>query len=293
MDAILVYNDSAGSGDHSSDELIALLASSGWQAQLISSDDERMEDILKEANGPVIVAGGDGTVAKTVVALRGRAVPIAILPIGGSNNIARAFGLTARLENLIAGLSEAPIAALDIGVAEGDWGSTSFVEAAGSGALTDALCNMEGHASSTQEKLAMGRDALADQLAGAEAYDYILCIDGRESKDAFLMLEVLNIPAIGPRLRLAPDADPGDGLLHAVTLSIEQRGEFLIWLKEPEGPPPVSRVSGREIRILEGPDKIRLDDPKSTVERCRKPVRLYLRPNPAPMLIPNVREETT
>ena len=41
--------------------------------------------------------------AKVVIALRERSVPIIILPTGGSNNIARAFGITASLKSWLPG----------------------------------------------------------------------------------------------------------------------------------------------------------------------------------------------
>lgn len=286
MTGLLIYNSSAGDEDHSGEELADLLGSCGWPVRLLSSDDDNLEEVLREADVPVFVAGGDGTVAKVVIALRERSVPIAILPTGGSNNIARAFGITASLEELAAGLTNAQPGAFDIALAEGRWGTKFFVEAAGLGALTDALCGLDGNPGRTEEKLAMGRAALRRQLCNAKAHEYVLELDGRATHEMLLMFEVLNIPGIGPRLELAPDAAPGDGLLHAVSLSKEQRPAFLQWLDRLEGPPPVTVRACREVRIEGGPERVRLDDPKRTTERKGTPVRFSLHPCPATILIP-------
>ena len=42
--------------------------------------------------------------------------------------------------------------------------------------------------------------------------------------------EIMNIASIGPRLLLAPAADPGDGLLDLVSLEPEARADMLAWL---------------------------------------------------------------
>ncbi|KZX89147.1 hypothetical protein A3726_11950 [Erythrobacter sp. HI0037] len=286
MTGLLIYNSSAGDEDHSGEDLAGLLISWGWPVQLVSSDDDNLEDALRETESPVFVAGGDGTVAKVVIALRSRSVPIAILPTGGSNNIARAFGIIGSLRELAAGLTNARSAPFDIALAEGCWGTRLFVEAAGLGAFTDALCNLDGNADSTKEKLAMGRAALRKQLDDAEACTYALELDGAQTRETLLMLEVLNIPSIGPRLELAPDAAPGDGLLHAVSLSQEQRPAFIHWLDRLDGPPPVTVRACREMRIESGPERIRLDDPKRTTERNGAPVRFSLHPRPATILVP-------
>lgn len=286
MTRLLIYNSSAGDEDHSGEDLADLLRSCGWPVRLLSNDDDDLEEVLRKAEAPVFVAGGDGTVAKVVIALRERSVPIIILPTGGSNNIARAFGITASLEDLAAGLANAQPSAFDIALAEGRWGTKFFVEAAGLGALTEALCGLDGSPDSTEEKLAMGRAALRRQLRDAEPRAYELELDGVATREMLLMLEVLNIPGIGPRLELAPDAAPGDGLLHAVSLSKEQRPAFLHWLDRLEGPPPVTVRACREVRIEGGPERVRLDDPKRTTERGGAPVWFSLHPCPATILIP-------
>lgn len=292
MTATLVYNLSAGYENRSLEELMRLASLFVWKPRPVSSDDDQLEEVLAEAGDCVVVAGGDGTVAKVALALRGKAVPIAILPTGGSNNIARFLDLTASPEKIAAGLGDSRTVPLDIGLAEGAWGSARFVEAAGLGALTEALCGEHGDAGNTEEKLAVGRAALRDTLMREEACNYRFAIDGQEVRERLALLEVLNIASIGPQLELAPEAHPGDSLLHVVSLSPEERPRFLRWLDKPAGAAPVTVRPAREVRIEAAPDRVRIDDPKRTRSREGKPVRLTLDRARAEILVPAAKEQT-
>ena len=62
-----------------------------------------------------------GKVAKHLI---DKHLPIAVLPMGTANNIAKTLGLSDRpLEQLIAGWSAAPRVNFDVGVASGPWNS--------------------------------------------------------------------------------------------------------------------------------------------------------------------------
>jgi diacylglycerol kinase family enzyme len=62
----------------------------------------------------------------------GRDVPVAVLPTGTANNIARSLGLLKRpFEELVDGWREARRVRLDVGIASGPWGQRYFVEGLG------------------------------------------------------------------------------------------------------------------------------------------------------------------
>jgi diacylglycerol kinase family enzyme len=46
-------------------------------------------------------AGGDGTAANAARTVAGRAIPLAVLPLGTANNIARSLGYVGSIEELI------------------------------------------------------------------------------------------------------------------------------------------------------------------------------------------------
>jgi hypothetical protein len=69
-----------------------------------------------------VVVGRDGTVGRLVRGLKDRSIPIAILPTGTANNIARSLGIVGDPKDILAGIARAPIKSLDVGVAKGPWG---------------------------------------------------------------------------------------------------------------------------------------------------------------------------
>lgn len=286
MRVLLVHSSSAGVETVPAAELIALLRDNGFAPDRVVSMDDDFDRETLRGTDLIVVAGGDGTVARTVALLPEPEVPVAILPTGGSNNIARALGVEGDLETLAAGLADGRYAPLDVGAVEGDWGCSSFVEAVGFGALTESLCNIDREPQSAGDKLAIGRAAFRDSIGSAEAADYEFTIDGERFRETLLMLEVLNIAAIGPWLRLAPKAGPGDGLLHAAGLAPADRDKFVQWLDHMEGAPPLTIRTGRDIRLLDGPARVRPDDPKRVRDRHGQPVRIGLRPQQARILVP-------
>src|SRR5690606_10237534 len=42
----------------------------------------------------------------------------------------------------------------------------------------------------------------------------------------YLLVEIMNIKSVGPHLKLAPNADPGDGFFDVVLLSEGEKGHF-------------------------------------------------------------------
>lgn len=193
MSVLLIYNSSAGTGEVSRDHLLSLLRSSGFDPEAISSDDELLPRALEARHELLVAAGGDGTVARVLTQLADRSTRIAILPTGGSNNIACALGIEGDLEELVTTLRDAPAAELDIGVAEGVWGRECFVESAGLGTLTAALLSAEGQAKDSEDKLLSGREALAEAVAAADPTHYQFELDGHMMEEELLMLEVLNM----------------------------------------------------------------------------------------------------
>ena len=90
------------------------------------------------------MAGGDGTVAGVTRRMVGRGVPVAILPSGTANNIARSLGLLKRpFEELVRGWRDARRVKLDVGIAYGPWGQRYFVEGLGAGLFAELLVRSE------------------------------------------------------------------------------------------------------------------------------------------------------
>jgi diacylglycerol kinase family enzyme len=97
---ILVYNPRAGGRDRRAEveALARRAASRGVALRPVSTEraghaTELVRAALAHAPDLIVVCGGDGTVAEAAAGLAGSEVPLAVLPAGTTNVIAREFGL--------------------------------------------------------------------------------------------------------------------------------------------------------------------------------------------------------
>lgn len=300
MRALLIHHADAGGGEHGQETLLAGLAAERIGATVLDVDPAAIRAALPDERlDLVVVAGGDGTTALVIataaelLAAGERVPPLALLPIGGLNNIACAFGIEDTVEQIASGWQQGHCVSMDVGLAHGRWGRHCFVEAAGFGALSDGLSNVTSSPDEAAEKKAVGRAAFRDALAKAGPSDAELWLDGERVARSLLMLEVLNLPRIGPRLELAPRADPADGRLDVLMVGPEERAAMLDWLDGDCGAPcPVQTRNVGEIRIDGGFTKCRLDDPKRERETGSTAVTLSTMPGRVTLLLPRPQTET-
>lgn len=233
----------------SSAELEARLIGAGYAARHVPT--ETLEDLDRALADPgdlVVVAGGDGTVRATVARLAGRGIPLAILPMGTANNIGGALGLMGNPTELLGGLAEPQRKTYDLGWVRGPWGEDFFLEAAGWGLFAATMAVYDPEAGKSPFR---ALTAFVQALSSFQPQPLRVAIDGEELDEPVLLLEVMNTPALGPRLRLAPEASPCDGWLDAVLI----------------------REDGRVglTRYLTGLLQNRLEElPNVTVHRCKR-----------------------
>lgn len=268
--ATLVHNPTAGQREAGKD-LVAELERAGYAVTYRSKKSKDIESQLADPGDLVVVAGGDGTVAKVAIALAGRGVPLAILPVGTANNIARSLGLVGGTSHIIHGLHAAVRKRLDVGVARGPWGERLFVEAAGVGLFARALAVLEHQDARPVAELAKDEPSfesavrlLRHLLADYDPREWRITLDGRDLSGRYLLLEAMNIRLIGPHLHLAPDADPGDGLFDVVVASEDQRRGLLDYLGhrlEREATLPALTVHrGSRLEVVWTEPEIHFDD---------------------------------
>lgn len=290
---LLVFNEKAGDGDLPPQELVRKVERAGRAVRLCASEPKAVRAGLDDQPAAVVAAGGDGTVAMVVAQASSKNVPVAPIPLGGLNNIAGAFGLEGDVDAVVAGWARARHARLDCGVVTGDWGRSSFVEAVGFGALTSALDDVGGGPATAGEKLAIGRAAFRRSLAEAQPREVTIVLDGASERLSALGVEAMNLPAIGPRLRLAPHANPSDGLLDVVVVTCDDRSGMIAWMDAGCcGPLPVRSRRAREIEVV-GFDKVRVDDPRRGRDTRNVPVRITLAGSVTLMLPEEALEERT
>ncbi|HEX3235077.1 MAG TPA: diacylglycerol kinase family protein [Gemmatimonadales bacterium] len=233
MHVTLLHNPSAGEGEYSRHKLVRALVAAGHAVTYQSTKEKDYARALTDPGDVVLVAGGDGTVRKAAGALLGRDVPLALLPMGTANNVAKALGVEGSPEEVIAGLAASRPQRFDAGVVKGSWGEGHFLEAVGLGLFPVTMCLVESRADHREgraehEDLGITRDVryLSRVLRDLRPQAWQIELDGQDVSGEFLLCEVMNIPSIGPNLRLAPGADAGDGLLDVV-LATERERESL------------------------------------------------------------------
>ncbi len=258
MKALLIRHKKAGDGSVKRKALVAAIEEMGWTVAYLPRKKADAEAIAAAKPDLVAVSGGDGTVAAIVKLLPDRSVPLAIIPAGTANNIARSLGICGAPLASIAGWDFERRRRLDVGDAHGHWGCSRFVEGVGFGAFADSLRAVE--ACKGEPACPSGREALRAALRKAAPLPLAIEIDGVALADQVVLLEVMNIAMTGPRLPLAPDARPGDGLLHISWLPADRRAGMIRWLGSEKGAPPVEQRSGREIRLAGGGAAMRIDD---------------------------------
>ena len=287
MRTLLLHNPTAGASHPNADELMRQLKVAGFRPKYQSSKDDYKQTLRKRWD-LVIVAGGDGTVARVARRLRNREIPLTILPIGTANNIARALGLNGDIETLISRLPTAQPKRLDIGVARGPWGKRRFLEAVGFGTIAKAIAH-SGPKPPKALRIDMGREELQKYFEEAKAERFEIDVDGEVFAGEFLLVEIMNFARTGPALPISFTAEPDDGLLDVVFVFKNDRAPMLAWLNNPEeAPPPVTVRKGRCVRLKWEHSHARIDDRVYVPPKSVSPIKITLDGEAVTVLVPEL-----
>jgi diacylglycerol kinase (ATP) len=268
MRVSLLYNETAGEGVPL-DLIREAIVRHGHEVVRAIEKDADIESLVAEVPELVVAAGGDGTIAIAARLLAGRGIPLAVLPLGTANNIAKSLGIDGSLDQTIGGWSRARRQPLDLGIAEGAWGGRRFVEAVGGGLIAGGIVHVEEQseqdhgpsASKVQEALRR----YAQVLSRLEPVPWTIDVDGVRTTGDFLLVEVLNIRSVGPNLVLAADTDPSDGAFSVVVAAEEHREKLAGYLEsrleDREHPLLLSLLSQNARHImLQGATEVHVDD---------------------------------
>jgi diacylglycerol kinase (ATP) len=277
MDVVLLHNENAGSGNWSRKELIRLVRRAHLRPRYVSRNEALEKPHLLRQGEWVIVAGGDGSVRKTVLQLLGRHIPIAILPLGTANNIARSLGLPKNPEKVVDGWRKPRLHGFDLGMASGPFGRMPFIEGVGLGLISRTMSVLADIDDASAHYLKRIKDRLHRDacVVAALAHEMNplpigLALDGRDASDEFLLLEVLNIRRVGPALDLAPEANHRDGRFDVVMVKAAQRRHLMSILQhrladtKPNRKLPIRRA--RRLTLVPPACELRIDDGTVSLE---------------------------
>ncbi len=302
MRVSLIHNPGSGDDDHSGEQLVDLLTQAGHHVRYHRSKTD-WHATLDDRPDLLAVAGGDGTVCRVAKAIAGRNIPITILPTGTANNIAGCLGLSEiPLQALVDGWRAGDLKLFDVGVARGPWGTHRFLESVGVGVLASLISEIDAGAAAYVNELS-GRIARLD--AALDVAERVLkrstpveCdveLDDLRLHGEYLLIEILNFGAAGPNLRLAPDADGGDGMLDVALVEAHERS----WLEQhlsdirtdPGGVAPLRVHQARRVAVRCEPCALHLDDEMREHDGKRTWVEATVEHSALTFLVPAVAKE--
>jgi diacylglycerol kinase (ATP) len=279
MRITLIHNPKAGDQKHGRKQLMAALADARHDTTYQSTNERGYKKALKESSDLVLVAGGDGTVAKVACLLLDRETPLSVLPLGTANNLAGNLGFDHSPEEIIACLERGRKRVFDVGVARGPWGKRYFFEAAGGGLLADYLQTAHRESKKTkrtskEQEITRHVSRLRQNLHDYHAQQCKIDIDGKNISERYLLWEAMNIGSVGPALNLAPRALTNDGQLDFVGVRQQDRAVFMKDLdarlagRKTKFPMPIRRF--RELKLVWRAGAVHFDD-KTWPRKKQKP----------------------
>lgn len=256
--AKLLHNPEAGDEEHSKKELISLIEANGFQCEYASTKKKGWKEIGPEVDF-LIAAGGDGTVRKIIKLLLKRKVlekkwPVALLPLGTANNIAKTLEISGTSEEIIQSWHKEKLKKYDVGRIYGLEDADFFLESFGFGVFPYLVLEMEKQEKNTIEDPATKMQTALELLHQiALSYEPRKCeleVDGANHSGKFLLAEIMNTRSIGPNLVLSPASDVSDGELEVVLVPENHKDRFASYVS--------SKMSGVEEKfepsILKGKD---------------------------------------
>jgi diacylglycerol kinase (ATP) len=219
-------------------------SAAGWGESLFYETSEedpgggQTRQALDAGADVVMAAGGDGTVRFVAEALRGSGIPLALLPSGTGNLLARNLHLT--LDNLAESVATAFTGKdrrIDLGIMEarredGSEDSHVFLVMAGIGLDADMLANTNPKLKARVGWLAYV-DAIARSLKGSNRLRIRYQLDGAPARtlNAHTVL-IGNCGSLPANILLLPEAVVDDGIFDIVALRPDGFiGWVQIWVK--------------------------------------------------------------
>ena len=186
---------------------------------------------LEHGTDLIIAAGGDGTVRMVALAVSGSKTPMAIVPAGTGNMLARNLGVPLVLEAAVRRAFSRTDRLIDLCRAEmvypdGRTEHSGFAVMAGVGADAGMI-----HRTRDGLKAAVGPlayvPAVLQSLGGGNSVDVSITVDGDPSITTSLHTCIVgNCSDLVGGIPLLPDALPDDGVLDAVVLRAEDVADW-------------------------------------------------------------------
>ncbi len=205
-------------------EVRAVLGAAGAETNVVQTQDlPHAADAARAAadRGETVVAlGGDGLVGALAAALKGTA-PLGVLPGGRGNDFARALGIPQQIGPACRTLLEGEERALDLGQANG----RAFA------CIASVGFDSEANRVANEARLIRGNLVYAWAAIRAlitwKPVHFDVTLDGRDLEFDGYTVAVANSAYYGGGMKVAPAADPADGMLDVVFVKRTSKLRFL------------------------------------------------------------------
>jgi len=260
--ATLLHNPKAGEKSYTKKELIALIENEGIKLTYSSLKEKDWDDFDKDTSF-LILAGGDGSVRKVTKKLLknniNRKYPLALLPAGTANNIAKTLSIPEREEDVIKSWKEGVIKKFDVGRVSNVKSAHFFLESFGFGIFPVLMQKMEALDNEVldtpDKKLTMALTIFKMLLDSFKPFQCDVVVDGVSHVGKFLLVEIMNTQSIGPNLTLSPHADPGDGEFEVIFIPEGQKEKLQNYIE--------NKLNG-----IDDPDNFDTCKAKSVIVKC-------------------------
>lgn len=183
---------------------------------------ELAREAVRDGQDVVAAVGGDGTVSECAAGLVGSACRLALVPAGTGNDLARGLGIRPDAEAAAALIDGGRTRRLDA------WrlNDRLFVNVAGVGFDAEVAASMSqpGHRLGGTVGYILGVLAV---LRRYRPRALRLHIDETQFTGRVMMVALANAPYYGGGMKVAPTADPSDGLLDVIVIQEVSRIRFL------------------------------------------------------------------
>ncbi|AHV95594.1 Sphingosine kinase [Paenibacillus sabinae T27] len=164
----------------------------------------------------IIAAGGDGTLNEVVngMAEKPNLPPLGVLPLGTTNDFARAMGIPKYWEDSCDLIIKQQSRLIDLGKANDRY----FINIAGGGTLTELTYEVPSRLKTMMGQLAYYLKGI-EKMASLSPTELMIRANGQELiHDEFMLFLIANTNSVGGFEKLAPDARIDDGLFDVIAL---------------------------------------------------------------------------
>jgi YegS/Rv2252/BmrU family lipid kinase len=244
---------------------------------------EQAREATESGYAVVAVVGGDGTISECAEGLLGSECRLAVVPCGTGNDLARALGLPSDPAAAAAAIHAGKSRDLDLWLLN----DRVLVNVAGVGfdAEVAAALNRTGRRVGGTAGYLLG---VLTALRRFRPRAIVLRVDETEFAGRVMMVALANGPYYGGGMKIAPAADPSDGLLDVVVIQELSRLRFLsqfprVFRGTHVTDPAVKCYRGRTITITGDADtRVMVDgEPCGTL-----PVQVTPAPQPLNVIVP-------